>query len=95
MLYMRGNVREAHKNLNHTQFDGTRPHSSCICVGQIASMQLSCCTRLAGSSVLVTVADPEGDPRVPWIPPFRLNLACKIETQSNLGPTRGPTVSPN
>ena len=30
------------------------------------------------------VADPEGDPRVPWIPPFRLNIACKNRTPSNL-----------
>ena len=30
------------------------------------------------------VADPERDPRVPWIPPFRLNIACKNRTSSNL-----------
>ena len=28
------------------------------------------------------VADPEGDPRVPWILPFRLNLACKTELKA-------------
>ena len=33
---------------------------------------------------LTSVADPEGDPRVPWIPPFRLNIACKNRTPSNL-----------
>ena len=32
--------------------------------------------------VIYSVADPEGDPRVPWIPPFRLNLACKIELKA-------------
>ena len=31
-----------------------------------------------------SVADPERDPRVPWIPPFRLNLACKNRILSNL-----------
>ena len=34
--------------------------------------------------ILNAVADPEGDPRVPWIPPFRLNIACKNRTPSNL-----------
>ena len=33
---------------------------------------------------LIPVADPEEDPRVPWIPPFRLNLACKNRILSNL-----------
>ena len=31
-----------------------------------------------------SVADPEGDPRVPWIPPFIQKLACRTRTQSNL-----------
>ena len=34
--------------------------------------------------VAFAVADPEGDPRVPWTPPFRLNIACKNRTPSNL-----------
>ena len=29
------------------------------------------------------VTDPERDPRVPWIPPFRLSLTCKIELKAS------------
>ena len=40
----------------------------------------------------ISVADPEGDPRVPWIPPFRLNIEFKTGLPATY---RGPTVSPS
>ena len=41
------------------------------------------CMHSTSSVTHIAVADPEGDPRVPWIPPFRLNIACKNRTPSN------------